>query len=81
MTADELEEQSRWDREERIEALLRCVGKLPEKLRRVVRSGLEGMKAQALAQTLETTTGAVHQLHYRANQLLRQCMKEEVVDG
>ncbi len=74
----ELEEASAGDRHEHIEALLRCISKLPEKLRRVVHAGLDGMKVPALAEALQTSTGAVYQLHYRANQLLRECVQKEV---
>jgi RNA polymerase sigma-70 factor, ECF subfamily len=74
----ELELQSFGDSNAPIEELLRCIAKLPEKLRRVVHAGLDGLKAPALAEALGTTPGAVHQLHYRANQLLRECLAKEV---
>lgn len=64
-----------------IEALLRCVEKLPERLRYVVRSGLEGQRADLLAEELETTRGAIYNLHYRANKLLRDCVKGELAKG
>ena len=66
------------DAGEVIEALLRCVGRLPEKLRRVVRAGLDGDKPAQLAKELLTTVGAIYNLHYRANRLLRACMTEEL---
>jgi RNA polymerase sigma-70 factor (ECF subfamily) len=69
------------DRAETIEALFRCIGSLPERLRRVVRGGLDGDKPAALAEALGTTVGAVYRLHYRANQLLRICMQKECADG
>lgn len=65
------------DRPEDIDALLRCVARLPEKLRRVVRGGLDGDKPAALAEALATTVGAIYNLHYRANQLLRECVQKE----
>ena len=65
------------DRSEDIEALLRCIAQLPDRLRRVVRGGLDGDKPAALAETLETSVGAVYNLHYRANQLLLTCMQKE----
>lgn len=65
------------DRPEAIEALLRCVGRLPDKLRRVVRGGLNGEKPTLLADELQTSVGAVYNLHYRANQLLRECVERE----
>ncbi len=80
LTADELETQSRGVRHEQIATLLRCIAKLPEKLRRVVRAGLDGVKAQALADELQASVGAIYQLHYRANQLLRECIQEELHD-
>jgi RNA polymerase sigma-70 factor (ECF subfamily) len=61
-----------------IEVLLRCIGLLPERLRRVVRGGLDGGKPTELAGELMTTVGAVYRLHYRANQLLRDCMQKEL---
>jgi len=66
------------DTSEVIEALLRCVGRLPEKLRRVVRAGLDGDKPAMLAKELLTTVGAIYNLHYRANRLLRECMTKEL---
>ena len=80
MTIHELETQAHWDSQEHIAALLRCIAKLPERLRRIVHAGLDGLKAQALAESLQTTSGAIHQLHYRANQMLRECVKQEVRD-
>lgn len=62
---------------EAIEALLRCIARLPDKLRRVVRAGLDGDKPAALADALDTSVGAVYTLHYRANQLLRDCVRKE----
>lgn len=76
----ELDAASAGDRHEQIAALLRCIAKLPDKLRRVVHAGLDGIKVSALAEALQTSTGAVYQLHYRANQLLRECVMKEVQD-
>ncbi len=61
----------------RLERLLHCISRLPEKLRRVVHAGLEGARPAALAEELQTTVPAIYQLHYRANQLLRDCMTKE----
>jgi RNA polymerase sigma-70 factor (ECF subfamily) len=60
-----------------IEALLHCIGLLPEKMRRVVRAGLDGDKPADLARELTTSVGAVYRLHARANHLLRDCMRKE----
>jgi RNA polymerase sigma-70 factor (ECF subfamily) len=72
----ELESSAR-DDVGRIERLLHCISELPEKLRRVVRAGLDGTRPAALAEELRTTVAAIYQLHYRANQLLRTCMQGE----
>jgi RNA polymerase sigma-70 factor (ECF subfamily) len=73
----ELEADAAAARADRIEALLRCISRLPERLRQVVRSGLEGGKPAELAASLETSVGAVYTLHYRANRLLRDCVAKE----
>lgn len=65
------------DRTELVEMMLHCIAKLPEKLRKVVRAGLDGGSAGGLAQELETSVGAVYNLHYRANQLLRECVRKQ----
>lgn len=61
-----------------IESLLQCVSSLPDRMRRVVRAGLEGVKAAALAEELNTSVGAIYNLHYRANSLLRECVAREI---
>lgn len=61
-----------------IEALLRCVSHLPDKMRRVVHAGLDGAKPAMLADSLSTSVGAIYNLHYRANQLLRDCVRKEL---
>lgn len=68
------------DQADFIESLLRCIAQLPDNLRRVVRGGLDGDKPAVLAEALGTSVGAVYNLHYRANQLLRECMEKEVAD-
>jgi len=75
---DDLERGAAGDRSEIIEKLLHCISRLPDKLRKVVHSGLDGEKPAALAESLSTSIGAIYNLHYRANQMLRECMQEEV---
>jgi RNA polymerase sigma-70 factor (ECF subfamily) len=77
LAAQEIEAVARHDESGRIERLLHCISRLPEKLRRVVHSGLEGARPAALAEELQTSLPAIYQLHYRANQLLRDCMTRE----
>lgn len=71
------------DREgDRIQSMLNCIARLPDRIRHVVRAQLDGRKAAALAKEMNTTPGAIYQLQYRGLQLLRECVqKEEVTDG
>lgn len=71
------------DREgDRIQAMLNCISKLPDRIRHVVRAQLDGRKAAALAEEMNTTPGAIYQLQYRGLQLLRECVQQkEVADG
>lgn len=74
----ELESAAAADRPEQIERLLACIARLPDRLRRVVRAGLDGEKPAALAEELGTSIGAIYNLHYRANQLLRACVQTDI---
>ncbi len=78
LAGSDMEMHFKHDGSDRIQRLLHCISELPEKLRRVVHAGLEGARPAALAQELETTVPAIYQLHYRANQLLRECMRKDV---
>jgi RNA polymerase sigma-70 factor, ECF subfamily len=78
LIADDLEKSATSDRAETIERLLRCIAQLPERLRRVVRAGLDGDKPAEVAKALSTTVGVVYNLHCRANQLLRECLQRGV---
>jgi RNA polymerase sigma-70 factor (ECF subfamily) len=78
LIVEDLENAAATDRAELIERLLRCIAELPDRLRRVVRAGLDGDKPAEVAQALSTTVGVVYNLHYRANQLLRACLQKGV---
>jgi RNA polymerase sigma-70 factor (ECF subfamily) len=78
LIAEDLERAAANDRVAMIERLLRCIAELPERLRRVVRAGLEGNKPAEVAEALSTSVGVVYNLHYRANQLLRACLEKGV---
>jgi RNA polymerase sigma-70 factor (ECF subfamily) len=75
----DLERSAAADRAETIEQLLRCVGQLPERLRKVVRAGLDGDTPAELARELSTSVGVIYNMHYRANQLLRDCLRKGIV--
>jgi RNA polymerase sigma-70 factor (ECF subfamily) len=78
LVADDLERAASSDRGEMIERLLGCIARLPERLRRVVRGGLNGDRPAELARALSTTVGVIYNLHSRANQLLRECLQKGV---
>ena len=77
LVEDRLEHTVSRDSSGAIEILLGCIGELPERMRRVVRAGLDGNKPADVAGEMMTTVGAVYRLHHRANQLLRNCMQRE----
>jgi len=75
---EDLEAAVAGDSAQSIEVLLRCIARLPEKLRRVVRAGLDGDRPADLAEEFVTSVGAIYNLHYRANRLLRDCVRKEL---
>jgi RNA polymerase sigma-70 factor (ECF subfamily) len=77
----ELEDAAGATRSEQLQAMLTCIGKLPDRMRHVVRSLLDGAKSAVLAEELGTSTGAVYQLQYRALGILRECITKEVTHG
>jgi RNA polymerase sigma-70 factor (ECF subfamily) len=79
LVEEDLEAAARTGDGDQIDRLLHCISRLPEKLRRVVRSGLEGAKPTALAEELHASVPAIYQLHYRANQMLRDCIAQNVL--
>ncbi len=77
----ELEQAAAGTRTEQFQAMLDCIAKLPDRLRHVVRSLMDGGKAPALAGSLGISTGAVYQLQYRALGLLRECVNKETTEA
>jgi RNA polymerase sigma-70 factor (ECF subfamily) len=78
LIVEDLEHAAESTPAEMIERLLRCIAELPDRLRRVVRAGLDGDRPAEIAQALSTTVGVVYNLHYRANQLLRECLQRGI---
>lgn len=76
----ELEHHAAGTKSEQLQAMLSCIAKLPERIRHVVRSLLDGSKASALAEELKTSIGAIYQLQYRALGMLRECITQELAD-
>jgi RNA polymerase sigma-70 factor (ECF subfamily) len=77
LAEQQMESAAHHDEAGHVERLLHCISRLPEKLRRIVHAGLDGARPATLAEELHTTVPAIYQLHYRANQLLRDCMTKE----
>jgi RNA polymerase sigma-70 factor, ECF subfamily len=59
-----------------IERLLHCISQLPDRLRRIVRAGLEGVRSEAIAQELGIYPNALYQARFRAHAALRRCMSQ-----
>lgn len=57
-----------------IERLLHCITLLPDRLRRIVRAGLEGTRSEIIARELGINTNALYQARFRAHAALRNCM-------
>lgn len=67
--------------ESHLEALLRCIGRLPERMRRVVRGWLGQEKALALSREMALSVPNIYQIQHRASALLRDCIEKEVAHG
>lgn len=75
---DELEAAAAKTKSEQLQAMLSCISRLPDRIRHVVRSLLDGGKAPVIAEELNTSTSAVYQLQYRALGMLRECIIKEL---
>lgn len=62
-------------RAEHIERLLDCISRLPDRVRRIVRSGLDGVRADELANELGMNRNAIYQARFRGFAALRKCME------
>ena len=74
----ELEEKMAAEKDETIKVLLSCISKLPQNMKVVVKSNLNGVKAQELAEQIDSTCSAIYNLQYKANGLLRSCVQKEL---
>jgi RNA polymerase sigma-70 factor (ECF subfamily) len=81
LISNELEEAASRTRSEHLQTMLSCIAKLPERMRQVVRTALDGNKPSALVTEFEMTAGAIYQLQYRALKLLRECIVREASHG
>lgn len=76
----ELEGKMANEKDETVKVLLDCISKLPQNMKVVVKSNLNGIKAQELAEQIDSTCSAIYNLQYKANGLLRSCVLKELKD-
>ncbi len=81
LLADEFEARASQTRSAHVNAMLGCVAKLPDKMRQIVRTVLDGNRSSTLAAEFKMTPAAIYQLQYRALKLLRECVTQEVGHG
>lgn len=67
-------------RAEHIERLLDCISRLPDRVRRIVRAGLDGGRADELANELGMNRNAIYQARFRGFAALRKCMETGGLD-
>jgi RNA polymerase sigma-70 factor (ECF subfamily) len=75
LAAHDLDELAAADRADILDYLLRCVAELPDRLRVVVRAGLDGIKPEVLAAELGVSVGTVYNLNCQAHKRLRECLQ------
>ncbi|MEK7953977.1 sigma-70 family RNA polymerase sigma factor [Luteolibacter soli] len=68
-------------KEVHLEALLGCIGKLPDRMRRVIRGWLDQEKALALAREMALSVPNIYQIQHRASALLRDCVERNLSHG
>lgn len=78
IASEELDAAASSRKSEDIEALLRCVARLPDRMRRAVRAGLDGEQPAKIASEFRTSVNAIYQIHWRAHQLLKDCVSREL---
>ena len=73
----DLEHASLAVEDQQLARLLHCISKLPDKMRRIIQGGLEGQKAQALAEAMQSSVAVIYVTNHRAHKLLRECMSRK----
>jgi RNA polymerase sigma-70 factor (ECF subfamily) len=59
-------------------AMVQCIAKLPEKMRRVVRGRIDGERAAALSAETGLSLDAIYQIQHRSLDWLRDCIGKEL---
>ena len=62
---------------ENVERLLDCISRLSDRARRIVRAGLDGSRAEDLAEELGMSANAIYQARFRAHASLQKCLVQE----
>jgi RNA polymerase sigma-70 factor, ECF subfamily len=78
---DKLQEASQSLDSEQVGRLLHCINKLPDKLSKIVETGLKGLRLDSLESELEMNRNAIYQARYRANDMLRKCIQSPASEG
>ena len=61
---------------ENVERLLDCISRLSDRARHIVRTGLEGARAEDLCEELGMSANAIYQKRFRAHACLKKCMTQ-----
>ncbi|MFT6595206.1 MAG: RNA polymerase sigma-70 factor (ECF subfamily) [Akkermansiaceae bacterium] len=61
---------------ENVERLLDCISRLSDRARHIVRTGLEGARAEDLCEELGMSANAIYQERFRAHACLKKCMTQ-----
>ena len=72
---EEVDESFRLEKAESVERLLDCISELPERIRKIIRASLDGIRADALAEELGVNRNALYQARFRGFAALRKCME------
>ena len=59
-----------------VERLLECIAQLPDRARKIVRAGLDGARAETLAEELGMNPNSIYQARFRAHAALKKCMNQ-----
>jgi RNA polymerase sigma-70 factor (ECF subfamily) len=76
--AEEIECLAERTRSVQMMAMVQCIAKLPEKMRRVVRGRLNGERAAALSAETGLSLDAIYQIQHRSLDWLRDCIGKEL---
>jgi RNA polymerase sigma-70 factor (ECF subfamily) len=76
--AEEMESLAEQTKSAQMMAMLQCIAKLPERMRRVVRARMDGERAAALSLETGLSLDAIYQIQHRSLDWLRDCIGKEM---